>query len=154
MTKSARIIRMTNWTNTSKLGQYEKTGPIREKQGHYRKNKANMKMTSFHVHFQKNMAAMISSVSPLKNCSCIYNISLNCSCIYRSRNNGQQLSLIKIRRQAWFNGNTRFVGILLRLAKSQRRFNRLLTLFYLMKRYLFIYSFIYLFNYLFIYFSY
>ena len=95
MTKSARIIRMTNWTNTRKLGKYEKTRPIREKQGQYRKNKANMKMTSFHVLFQKNMAAMFSSVLPLKNCSCIYNISLNCSCIYRSRNNRQKLSLIR-----------------------------------------------------------
>ena len=88
MTKSARIIRMTNWANTRKLGQYEKTGPIQ-------KNKANMKMTSFDILFQKKMAAMFSSVSPLKNCSCIYNISLNCSCIYRSRNYCQQLSLIK-----------------------------------------------------------
>ena len=58
---------------------------------------SNMKMTSFDVLFQKKMAAMFSSVSPLKNCSCIYDIhvSLRCSCIYRSRNNRQQLSLIK-----------------------------------------------------------
>ena len=61
MTKSAHIIRMTNWANT------RITGPIQ-------KNKANMKMTSFDVLFQKKMAAMFSSVSPLQNCSCIYNI--------------------------------------------------------------------------------
>ena len=35
MTKSAHIIRMTNWANT------RKTRPIREKQGQYEKNKAN-----------------------------------------------------------------------------------------------------------------
>ena len=95
MTISACIIRMTNWANTRKLGQYEK------KLGQYEKNKANTEKQGQYENdvipcsFQKNMAAMFSSVSPLKNCSCIYNISLNCSCIYRSINNRQQLSLIK-----------------------------------------------------------
>ena len=35
MTKSARIIRMTNWANTRKLGQYEKNKANTEKQGQY-----------------------------------------------------------------------------------------------------------------------
>ena len=35
MTKSARIIQMTNWTNTRKLGQYEKNKANTEKQGQY-----------------------------------------------------------------------------------------------------------------------
>ena len=38
MTKSARIIRMTNWANTRKLGQYEKNKANTEKQGQYENN--------------------------------------------------------------------------------------------------------------------
>ena len=80
-----------------------------------------MKMTSFDVLFQKKMAAMFPSVSPLKNCSCIYNISLHCSCIYRSRNNRQQLSLIKRKNGIQTTSLVSFVSIV-KTENEKRRF--------------------------------
>ena len=89
MYKSPRIIRI------KKLGQYRISRPNTRKTGPIREKSANMKMTSFNVLFQKKLAAMFSSASPIINCNCICNLCCNCSCIYRIRNNRQQLSLIK-----------------------------------------------------------